>query len=322
VAGDRDGLLVTNGCQQAMDLLSRVLVRDSDAVVVEDPVYPGLKNVFARPGVRLIGVETGSGGMDPGLAARVLAVERPRMLILTPNFQNPTGSTLPLESRMRLAALAREHGTVLVENDIYGQLRYRGEALPAIKRLDPTGDSVYLGSFSKVAFPGLRVGWVIAPRPLIARLTAAKQSSDLHTDQLSQAILLRFAKSGRLAAHLERIREAGAQRLKAVLESCALELPEGAWFTKPDGGMNLWVRLPGGLDAEELAGRARRQGVAYLPGRFFAVHRVEPGSFRLSFAGLRPEEIRTGLARLGRIFREEWERLDGQRPFEPATALV
>jgi 2-aminoadipate transaminase len=316
-----DDLIVVNGCQQALDLLARVLVRPADTVVVEDPVYPGLKNVFLKAGAQLVGVPTAQDGVDIDALERAALRVRPRLIVLTPDFQNPTGGTLALEARRSVARIARAAGAVLVENDVYGDLRYAGEPVPSIKRIDETGDTVLLRSFSKLTFPGLRVGWMAGPRALVARVAEAKHLADLHTDQLSQAALLRFAESGRLAAHRQRVLAAGGERLRATLEACAASLPAGTQFTRPQGGMSLWVRLPEPLDASDLLARARREGVNYLPGRFFEVSRREPGALRLSFAGLEPAKIRAGLAALGQIFASELARARIERP-EPAPAMV
>ena len=152
------------------------------------------------------------------------------------------------------------------------------------------------------------MGWAIGPRHFIARLTEAKESSDLHSDQLSQAVLLRFVLSGRLAAHRKKMLANGAERLEACLDACAAELPPGSRFTRPEGGMNLWVKLPEPLDAAEMAARAQREGVSFLPGRHFAVSRPHTHELRLSFAGLDPQQIRAGVAVLGAIFRSELDR--------------
>jgi len=320
LASNSDDLIVTNGCQQALDLLARVLLRPGDSVAAEDPVYTGLKNLLAGMGARLIGVPVGADGLDVSRLERILSRERPRFLVVTPNFQNPTGATLPLAERKVLLEAAARAGVPVVENDAYGELRYSGEPLPALKQLEDRGGVVLLRSFSKVSFPGLRVGWALGPRPLIDRLRHAKEASDLHTDQLSQAVLLEFAESGRLEAHHARVLRAGAERLQATLEACAAFLPAGSRWTKPEGGMNLWVRLPAPLDAEALLPRAQEEGVSYLPGRMFAVSRRDPGALRLSFAGLAPGQIRAGVEMLGRVFRGEAEAQS--RNFEPAQAMV
>jgi len=321
LAAPDDDLIITNGCQQSLDLIGRVLLHPGDKVVVEDPVYPGLKSLFLEAGAQLIGVPVGPHGVDVEMLQAALERERPRLVVVTSNFQNPTGATLPVAARAAVLRAAQSAGVPLVENDIYGDLRYAGDDLPPIKSAGGR-HVVLLRSFSKITFPGLRVGWVLGPRPLIARLAQSKQLADLHTDQLSQAVLLRFAQSGRMAAHRTHMLQAGAERLAAVLEACGRHLPAGSRVTRPQGGMNLWVRLPEPLDASELLSRAHRENVSYLPGKYFAVSRFDPGSLRLSFAGLTPDEIRRGLATLGTIFAGELERTRSNAPLEPALAMV
>ena len=318
LAGPGDDLIITNGCQQALDLIGRVLLRPGDLVVVEDPVYTGLKNLLTEMGAQLAGIPVGADGLDVAHLGRVLERDRPRFIVVTSNFQNPTGATMPLAARRAMLEAARHAGVPVVENDAYGELRYSGDALPAIKQLDENGGTVLLRSFSKVSFPGLRVGWALGPKPLMDRLRHAKESADLHTDQLSQAVLLEFVESGRLQAHRARVLQAGAERLAATLAGCREFLPRGTRWTYPEGGMNIWVRLAEGLDAGELLPRAQQAGVAYLPGRYFAVSRQDPGALRLSFAGLTPENIKKGLALLGNVVSSDLEK----RSFEPAPAMV
>jgi len=322
MARETDDLVITNGCQQALDLITRTLIGAGETALIEDPVYAGLRNVFQRAGVRTVGMPLGLDGLDMDAVERLLARERPRMLVLTPNFQNPTGLTMPLAARQSLLKMAQDARVIVVENDTYGELRYAGDSLPTLKELDATGDVIQLRSFSKVAFPGLRVGWVLGPRAALARIAEAKQWCDLHSDHLAQAAVLRFAESGRLEQHRRRMIAAGAERLKTVLSACERYLPAGTRFTRPQGGMNLWVRLPEPLDASALLERAIRAGVAYLPGRTFAVSRPEPGGLRLSFAGLTPEKIRTGLSILGEVFEGERERWSRQNRGETASAIV
>jgi DNA-binding transcriptional MocR family regulator len=325
VAHPSDDILITSGCQQAFDLLQRTIGQGA-TVLIEDPVYLGVRSVFERAGARLIGVPVGAEGIDLESLERILARqqvrERPRLLCITPNFQNPTGATMPLAARQALLRITRAADVMVIENDIYGPLCYEGDPIPAIKRWDETGDTILLRSFSKVAFPGLRVGWVIARRGIIEKLTEAKQWSDLHTDQLSQAVLLRFAESGRLERHRRRMLLAGRERLQAALEACEKYLPVGATYTRPRGGMSLWIQLPDALDASELLPRAEREGVTYLPGRYFAVSRPQPNGLRISFAGMTPQEIRSGLAILGRIFSDALDRAHTTQTFSEAAALV
>jgi len=320
--GPGDDLIVTSGCQQALDLLQRIIVKAGDTVAIEDPVYPGVKNLFSFAGARSVGVRIGPDGIDLDDLQRIFEKDRPKALVITPNFQNPTGATMPLQSRQNLLRMARAAGVVLIENDTYGDLRYEGSPIPSLKQLDGGADTILLRSYSKVAFPGLRVGWAIGPRAVIARMVEAKQLSDLHSDQLSQAVLLRFAESGRLESHRQKTLKAGAEKLKTALSACERWLPAGSAFTRPQGGMNIWVRLPEPLDAGELLTRAQREGVTYLPGRYFTVSRPDPGGLRLSFAGLTREKIQTGISILGGIFSTELERTDSARSMEPAPAMV
>lgn len=321
-AGPDDDILVTSGCQQAFDLIQRVLAARGETVFIEDPVYPGLRNAFLSGGARLIGMPVGREGVDVDALGALLDREKPRLIVLTPNFQNPTGTTLPIEARRTIQAMAKRAGAIVVENDLYSDLRYRGTEIPAMKSLDPSGETLLLGSFSKIAFPGLRVGWAIGPKHLIARLTEAKEACDLHSDQLSQAVLLRFAESGRLAGHLKKMLAAGALRLQATLSGCDRELPAGSTFTRPEGGMNVWVDLPRPLDSGELAERVERENVSFLPGKYFAVTRPHAQGLRLSFAGLTPENIAYGMAVLGLVFRTAQQRAFIRQTGEPEPALV
>lgn len=317
-----DDLLITSGCQQALDLVQRAMIRAGDTVLVEDPVYPGVRNLFLRAGARLVGLPVGPQGIELEALESALERERPRLVVLTPNFQNPTGATLPTEVRRAILLRTQRAGAAVVENDIYGELRYEGTAAPPLKQMDEAGGVVLLRSFSKVTFPGLRVGWVLGPRPLIARVAEYKQLTDLHTDHLSQAVLLRFVESGGFAAHRRKILAAGADRLAAVLEACERFLPAGTGFTRPQGGMNLWVQLPAPLDAAELLARAEREGVSYTPGRYFEVSRRQPGGLRLSFGGLDPARIREGVEALGRVFASELERVRAEGALGLAPAMV
>jgi 2-aminoadipate transaminase len=326
-ATSADDLLITNGCQQALDLLRQVLVRPGASIAVEDPVYPGVRNLFTQSAAAfaaavttavttvVTGIPVDRDGMDADSLARV----RPDLAIVTPSFQNPTGATLPLARR---EALLRVPGTIFIENDIYSELRYRGDVLPTLKQLDPTGRVVLLRSFSKVAFPGLRVGWVIGPRPLIQRLTEAKHLTDLHTDQFSQAVLLHFVQSGRLAEHQRNMLTAGRSRLAAAVDAAEQFLPANTRWREPSGGMNLWVELPAALDAAALLPRAQASGVAFLPGHVFSLDGIRhKNALRLSFAGLTEAQITRGIQILGGIAQEELE-AERSRDREPVPAMV
>jgi len=316
-ARETDDILITNGCQQALDLLRRALIHPGDKVAVEEPVYPGVRNLFLEAGAELIGVRVGPNGIELDSLAKAFEAGA-KTLVVTPCFQNPTGATIPAELRPRILAMDRAAGAVVIENDIYSELAYTRLEVPRLKQLD--GNVILLGSFSKIAFPGMRVGWILAPRPVIARVTELKQLSDLHTDHLSQAFLLKFAESGALDRHQKHVIATGREKLKAVDQACRRYLADCTW-NLPAGGMNIWIDLPRGLDAVSLRGLAQQAGVDYLPGRYFSVSRSLDSGLRLSFAGLEPSEIRKGIEILGRLIRDAMESRD-DRASRPELALV
>jgi len=305
VARDGDEVLVTSGCQQGLDLVAKILVRPGERVLIEDPVYPGARDLFLAAGAEVSGARVGPEGISVPEVEQQLTRQRPRLLVVTPSFQNPTGATMPLEARRELLRVAARFDVPVVENDVYAGLRYRGQETPSLKSLDRDGRVIYLRSFSKVAHPGLRVGWCVAPRAVARRLAAAKQLTDLHTDQLSQAVLYRMWTDGTLDQHLHEALGRGRARLEAAVEACRREMPPGVEWLIPEGGMHLWLRLPAPLDASELLVRARAERVLFIPGRFFAVTRPQNDALRLSFAGLEPEKIRRGVAGLARLVREQ-----------------
>ncbi len=320
-AGGDDEILVTSGCQQGLDLVAKTLVPPGETVFLEDPVYPGARDLFLAAGAQVRGIPVGPAGISIPDLEPELSRQRPRLFLVTPNFQNPTGATLPLEARRELLRLAARFQAAVVENDVYAGLRYRGAELPSLKSLDRDGRVIYLRSFSKIAFPGLRVGWCVAPRAVLRRLIRAKQLTDLHTDQLSQAVLYRLSAEGALADHLQQVLRHGAARLQAAVEACRAEMPPGVEFLAPEGGMHLWLQLPAPLDAGELLSRARAEKVLFIPGRFFAVDRPHSGALRLSFAGLPPEKIRRGVATLAGLVAASTRVAAGMRE-DPVPALV
>lgn len=321
VARDSDDLIVTNGCQQALDLVARLLAPNGETVVIENPSYHGLMKVFKRTGANIIPVTVGDEGMRPEALEAAIARYKPRLVVLTPSFHNPTGATVPLTAREHILDILRRWDVVAIENDIYSELRYEGAALPPLKQLDDRGNVILLGSYSKVSFPGLRVGWVVAPRPVIQRLAELKQICDLHSDQLSQAVLLRFSQSGELDRHLEKSKPANAQRLSAALAACAHYLPPGSKFTKPQGGLNLWIELPTALDSRDILLRVQEQGVNFLPGNYFSVDGGHTNCLRLSFGGLPPSRIEDGIHIIGSAAAKQLAVLN-QEDLEPAPALV
>ncbi|MGW4435841.1 aminotransferase-like domain-containing protein [Streptomyces sp. NPDC004596] len=294
-----DDLLVTTGSQQALSLLATALLEPGDTVLVESPCYLAALQVFGLAGARVVPVPGDEDGVDPDALEDLVARERPKLLYLVPTFQNPTGRTMPAPRREALAAVAARRGLWIVEDDPYGELRYDGERVPWIASCPGAEDRVVLlGSFSKVMAPGLRLGWLRAPAGLRRACAVAKQAVDLHTPSLNQLAAARCLDG--LDAHVGRVRAVYGERRDAMLAGLPGALPEGSVWTRPDGGMFLWVRLPEPYDTTALLPRVVEQDVAYVPGAPFYAAAPDRSTLRLCFVTQTPEEITEGLRRLGR----------------------
>lgn len=329
-AGD-ENLLITDGCQQALDLVCKAFLRAGDTVLLENPAYPGALAIFTGARARILGVpvktESGPGlssGVDVSAIEAVLMQNRVKMMVLTPDFHNPTGTSLPVVERRRLLEIAARFQVPVVEDHIYARLSARGERLPSLKQLDRSNLVIQIDSFSKIAFPGMRVGWIVAPSNVIDRLRLVKQSTDLHTGHLAQAILAEYVRRGLLTRHLERTRKAYSGRLAALEQALTRHMPSGTKWTRPEGGMCVWVELPPGFDSNELSIHTRERGVLFSPGRYFYFQNPQPNTLRLGFAGVGEREIARGIATLADVLRAEMrKRQRGARRAEvPRVALV
>jgi 2-aminoadipate transaminase len=294
-------LLVTSGSQQALTLVSAVLLEPGDRVLVEEPSYLAALQCFALARAVAVPVPCDNEGLDPDALDELVAEHRPKLLYTVPTFHNPTGRTLGLARRQALAAAVKRTGLWLVEDDPYGELRYDGEALPALASfLEARAQVVALSTLSKIAAPGLRLGWVRAPRTLLGPLTIAKQAADLHSSSVDQAAAARWLVTSDLDAHVARLRAAYRARRDTLLEGLAAALPPGSTFNRPEGGMFVWARLPDGWDASAILPRALERDVAYVPGAPFFSGCPDPATLRLSFTAHPPDEIRRGLERLAK----------------------
>ncbi|MGV9629996.1 aminotransferase-like domain-containing protein [Streptomyces sp. NPDC003487] len=292
-----DDLLITTGSQQALSLLATALVDPGDTVLVENPCYLAALQVFGLAGARVVAVPGDEDGPDPRALEELVARERPKLLYTVPTFQNPTGRTMPAGRRAELAAVAARCGLWIVEDDPYGELRYDGEPVPWIAAHEDARDrTVLLGSFSKVMAPGLRLGWLRAPQGLRRACAVAKQAADLHTPTVNQLAAAHYLDV--LDAHVERVREVYGERRDAMLAGLPDTLPAGSTWTRPEGGMFLWVRLPSSYDTTALLPRVVRHDVAYVPGAPFYASAPDPRTLRLCFVTQTPEEIDEGLRRL------------------------
>jgi 2-aminoadipate transaminase len=297
-------LLVTTGSQQALSLLATALLEPGDTVLVENPCYLAALQAFGLAGARIVAVPGDEHGVDPGALEDLVARERPKLLYTVPTFQNPTGRTLPAERRAAVAAVAARRGLWIVEDDPYGELRYEGERLPWIASHPGAEDrTVLLGSFSKVMAPGLRLGWLRAPGELRRACAVAKQAADLHTPTVNQLAAARYLADHDLDAHVTRVASVYRERRDAMLAGLPGALPEGSVWTRPEGGMFLWARLPEPYDTTALLPQVVRHDVAYVPGAPFHAGTLDRTTLRLCFVTQTPEEIEEGLRRLGEALR-------------------
>jgi DNA-binding transcriptional MocR family regulator len=296
-------ILITNGCQQSLDLIRQILVRPGEEVVLENPTYPGAISVFCSHQSKYISVPVGPCGLDLEILEDVLRQRRPKLIYTIPSFHNPTGITMDLTSRRRLIELAAFYRVPIIEDDIFGELRYDGVSLPPLKSLDEYGLVIYINSFSKVGFPGLRVGWVVAPPIVIEHLHAVKQRTDLHASLLSQAVISDFVRQGLLAKHIRRCRKEYAQRRDAMLFALSRHFPSEAVWNQPEGGMSIWVRLPEALNARQVLMQAIEQGVSFSPGEFFYSCTPRLNMLRLSFTMVNPSAIEDAVKRLGAVIK-------------------
>jgi 2-aminoadipate transaminase len=294
-----DQVLITTGSQQGLDLLAKVLIDTDSTVMVETPTYLGALQAFSLSEPRYCSLASDDEGLIPAGLTPALC-QQARFLYCLPNFQNPSGRRLPLERRKQLTEITMRTGLLLVEDDPYSDLYYRGEALPSLLSMNP-GGVVYLGSFSKVLAPGLRVGYLIAPPSLQRKLVQAKQAADLHTPSFTQRIVHTVIKDGFLDGHLPQIRTLYAAQCEAMLQAMQKHFPNTVRWNRPEGGMFIWVQLPAHIDSSELLQAAIQQNVAFVPGAPFYANDPQANTLRLSFVTVPPAKIEAGIARLGEL---------------------
>jgi 2-aminoadipate transaminase len=301
-----DQILIVSGSQQALDLLGKVLIDKDSKVLVEDPSYLGALQSFSLYQPKFTPVPTDEGGLIPEAITPELA-DGARFLYALPNFQNPTGRTLNLERRIALVKRAAELNLTIVEDDPYGELRYAGEPQPGLIALaaEYGANVVRLGTFSKVLAPGLRLGYIAAARPLINKLVQAKQATDLHTPTLTQMAVYEIVKDGFLNEHLPNVREIYRAQGSCMLDAITREFPSTVTWTKPEGGMFIWLTLPEHIDSTKLLEKAIAQNVAFVPGAPFYCGAGKSNTLRLSFATVPEDKIRRGIAILGKLLKAE-----------------
>jgi 2-aminoadipate transaminase len=298
---DADQVLITTGSQQGLDLIAKVLIDSGSRVLVETPTYLGALQAFTPMEPEFVSVHSDAEGVDVAdFSAKAAGA---RFMYVLPNFQNPTGRTMSAARRVALAQAAAAAGVPLVEDNPYGDLWFDSAPPPALSSLVPD-NSVYLGSFSKILAPGLRLGYIVAPKAVMPKLLQAKQAADLHTPSFNQRIVAEVLKDGFIERHVPTIRALYKRQCQAMLAALAEHCGGLLEWNAPDGGMFLWGRLPAGVDAVKLLPLAVEHNVAFVPGSAFYADRPDARSIRLSFVTASEDQIRTGVAALAQAIRQ------------------
>lgn len=309
---DPDDIIVTTGGQQALDLIAKALLDPGDPVIAEAPTYAGAVPVFCSYQADTIQIPVDEHGMRVDLLeAELERLERegrrPKFIYSVPSFQNPAGVTLAAERRRRLVELARERELLVVEDNPYGLLRYEGEPTDPLYKLDGGDYVLYVGTFSKILSPGIRLGWICAPPPVMAKLVLGKQAADLCTSTLSQFFVHEYFAEGRWRAYVESLRAVYRERRDAMLSALERHFPPAASWSRPEGGLFLWATLPEYIDTTDLLARALRENVAFVPGAAAFVDGRGTNSMRLNFSGCDAETIEEGVRRIGDVIAEQIE---------------
>lgn len=300
VDAELENVLVTTGSEQVLDLVGKAFVNPGDTVLVEQPTYLCALDVFKTYGANFAGVEMDEQGMKMDCLEEALKSHPNTKLIYTvPNFQNPTGRTMALERRKQLAELAAKYDVYVLEDNPYGEIRFAGQHVPAVKSFDQTGHVFYMSTFSKTLAPGFRLGWLVADEDVVNKLTVLKQSADLHTDNLAQYAVVEFLQNNDLDAHVKEISDLYGKRKQLMVDGIKKYFPAGVKYTDPEGGMFLWVEVPGVDDTVALFKECLKHNVAFVPGDPFFAGAAQPGTFRLNYSNAQEDKITAGMKQLG-----------------------
>jgi 2-aminoadipate transaminase len=327
---DEGELLVTTGGQQVIDLVCKTLVDPGDVIVAEAPTYPGAVPTFCSYEADVVQIPMDEDGMQIDLLEETLdALERegrrPKFIYTIPSFQNPGGVTMSLPRRQRLVRIAHERELLVLEDNPYGLLRYEGEPLPTLYSMDGGEFVIYLGTFSKILSPGIRLGWAAAPRPVLQKMNLGKQAADLCSSSMTQLFVGAYFAQGEWRAYVDSLVEIYRGRRDAMLEALAAHFPREAAWTRPQGGLFIWATLPDYIDTTDLLARALSENVAFVPGRAAYLDGRGGSSMRLNFSGVDETAIREGVRRIGAVVAEQvalYGTLTGAAPVEPTAQPV
>ena len=302
-----ENIVITSGSQQGLSLLAQIFLNPGDVVLVESPTYLGAINAFKLCGPEFVEVPTDDKGIIPEELEKILAKygDRVRMMYVIPEFQNPTGITWPMERRKAFMDIINRYDFPVLEDDPYGELRFDGDKVPSLKSMDTKGNIIFLGSFSKILMPGLRIAWMVADPVIIDKVVKLKQSVVLQSSSFGQRQTSFFIDMYDLDAHVAKIKELYKKRRNLMCDSMKEYFPEGITFTYPEGGLFTWVTLPEGMDAKELMPKVLAKNVAYVPGGPFYPHGGNANHFRLNYSNMPEERIVEGIKRLAEVLKEE-----------------
>ena len=300
-------VIITTGANQGIDLTAKAILNKGDKVIVENPSFIGSLNAFRSYECSLIGVDVESDGMNIDMLEAVLKENTDAKFIYTiPTFQNPTGTTMSLEKRKRLIELANRYNVLILEDNPYGDLRFNGEDVATLKSLDTENRVIYCGSFSKILSPGMRLGYVIGPAPILEKVEMLKQVNDVHTPMMTQLMCVQFMKKYNIDTYIEKNRKLYKEKCDCMIAAMEEYFPKGkVTWTVPDGGIFLWCKCPTISDVSELVEKCLEKKVAIVPGSNFAIDQNLPSNqFRLNYSSAKLEDIKEGVKRLGEVLSE------------------
>lgn len=306
IGSENDRLIITSGAQQVMDLAAKSLCNEGDVVICEAPSFIGSLNSFRSYNARLVGVPVESDGINTEILEEKLKTEKNvRFIYVIPNFQNPSGVTMSLEKRKKVYSLAKKYGVMILEDNPYGELRYFGENVPAIKSLDTDGIVMYAGSFSKVISPGMRVGWCVAPNPVIQKMVVCKQGQDVHTNMWSQIVIHEYVTKYDFEAHLNYLRELYRKKARFMMDLLDEHLAPYITYDKIDGGLFIMCKLPDNINMLDFCKEAVKRKVCVVPGNAFLTDETEEcHTFRVNFSTPTDQQLEKGVKILGELIKE------------------
>ncbi|EEI24867.1 aminotransferase-like domain-containing protein [Lentilactobacillus hilgardii] len=300
-----DNIMISTGSQQSIDLTAKMFVNPGDTVIVEKPTYLCALDVFRSYGAHIVGVDMDENGMKIDQLEKAVAENPNTKFIYTiPNFQNPTGRTMSADRRERMIEIADNYDIMIVEDDPYGAIRFAGDDIEPIKFYDDHERVIYLSTFSKILAPGLRLGWIVAEKSLIKKFTLMKQSADVHSDNLTQHIVAKFMSEYDIDDHIDKIKQVYRKRERVMMNAIEAFFPKNVHYSHPEGGLFIWVEVPGDVDTKALFDTCIKHNVAFVPGEPFYPDAVTPGTFRLNYSNMSEDHIKTGIKRLGDAIKE------------------